>query len=263
MSNFISRWRIILAGAAAVAFWAWWTWTLNAHERRLKAGLGVKTGVFLRIARWARTNEGMLHLKYTMSRHALPFIYAGIVVAVGALAFNRLGFTLLVSMGEVCLNPAAHHVKLPINTPVTFLIKASDPCAGTGLKFEKGATYQLTIPKTTELLDGTIGTKHEIKSAGFSWRHPDAGLRMLFAIPLRRVMGENWFVPLAQVGDKGGHIYPLGANSTRITPDEDGALSLYVNDAVLGLPYMWPRFYENNRGNFEIVITKIETPERY
>jgi len=86
---------------------------------------------------------------------------------------------------------------------------------------------------------------------------------MSFAVPMRRLMTENWLRPIARTGRHADEEQPLGARSTRLKPQTTGELFLYVNDAVLGFPGTWSHFYTNNRGTVEVEIRMISEPASY
>jgi hypothetical protein len=68
------------------------------------------------------------------------------------------------------------------------------------------------------------------------------------AVPLRRVLREPWFKPIARIGHTGNDLYPLDAADfskpgqgisalvAKITARRCGELFLFVNDAVLPFP---------------------------
>lgn len=262
-ANILRIMQIAVSVSAAFSFWLWWNWLLSAHERKVKTDQNIQTNLLLRYARWVRTQPMLIGCNQVWCRRFMPFAYASLIIVVGVLGFNRLGFSVLNAVGAVCLNPSVDQMDFPSTKTLTFQMNASDPCASTGVRLQKGATYRL-VTTARYLRDNGIGEiEPPINTSGFSWKRPDAGWMSLLAIPMRRVISENWLVPIAQVGDKSGTVYPLGPNSTRITPDETGILSFYMNDVVVGLPVLWSRAYEDNRGNYTVVITQVETPERY
>ena len=261
-ANMLRIAQISVSLAAAFSFWFWLNWLLSAHERKVTADQIIKANFLLRYARWVRTQPLLTVCNQTWSRQFLPFAYATVIMMMGILGINRVGFSVLNAVGAVCLNPSVDKMDFPIDKTLTFQMKASDPCAATGVRLQKGATYRI-VTTARYLRDQGIGETQAIDTSGFSWRHPDAGVLSLLTIPMRRVISENWLVPLAQIGDKSGTVYPLGPNDTRITPEETGILSFYMNDIVIGLPVLWSRSYEDNRGNYTIVITQVNTPERY
>ena len=79
-------------------------------------------------------------------------------------------------------------------------------------------------------------------------------------LPLRRVLTEGWFVPAIRVGATGNPEYLHDGNIITIEPKGDGELFAYVNDAVVGLPWIWNWLYEDNRGRSSLGISVV--PQR-
>ena len=84
------------------------------------------------------------------------------------------------------------------------------------------------------------------------------GLLLTLAVPMRREIGANWFVPIAEIGTTNPMRIPL--HDDTFVAGQDGPLSLYVNDLILPCPG-WDCFYRNNAGGPATVrITRAETP---
>ena len=81
-----------------------------------------------------------------------------------------------------------------------------------------------------------------------------------WAVPIRRMLGERWFVPIARVGDVGNEEFPLVQTVTRISPRQDGTLFVFVNDAVLGVPKWWQLFYRWNKGTAAVTVKRVAEP---
>lgn len=86
-------------------------------------------------------------------------------------------------------------------------------------------------------------------------------------IPFRRSISEDWFKPIARIGESGSDEYPLNPKDkesdddtlvAEITARRGGKLYLFVNDAVLPVPNAWQFFYKNNRGTANVVVSPID-----
>ena len=134
-------------------------------------------------------------------------------------------------------------------------------CQSMGVYLERGARYLITFESTTSFRDGGIKAEK-----GFYSSEPDNPLQaavMFAAIPLRRELMQPWFRIVARFGGQGGE-------ETFLVPDpsdkylinevirapRDGELFLFVNDAVIGIPGLYGRFYENNQGSTRVVIRR-------
>ena len=112
-----------------------------------------------------------------------------------------------------------------------------------------GAWSDWTIPITTP--------------AGFSSLDAPGGsaiqtILLTLAVPLRRELGANWLVTVAEIGTTNPLRIPLVSDT--FVAGQDGPLSLWVNDLHAAVP-AWDCFYRNNAGGPATVrITKAESP---
>jgi hypothetical protein len=108
----------------------------------------------------------------------------------------------------------------------------------------------------------------ETTPVGFrtSTRPMSQRLVLYSGILLRRIMFRPWFRLIARVGETGVDEYFLDPNKVseaaastpvykaRFTAERAGELFLYVNDAVIGFPWMTSYFYKNNSGTARISV---------
>ena len=79
---------------------------------------------------------------------------------------------------------------------------------------------------------------------------------MTLAVPLRRELGANWMMTVAEIGTTNPLRIPLSGDT--FEAGQSGPLSLWVNDALLPCPG-WDCFYRNNAGGPATVrITKAD-----
>jgi Uncharacterized alpha/beta hydrolase domain (DUF2235) len=134
-------------------------------------------------------------------------------------------------------------------------------CQSMGVYLERGVRYVITLESTTSFFDGNIEG-----SRGFS-SGESPGLwqkAVMFAgVPLRRELMQPWFRIVARFGAQGGEeTFLLPDSSDRylineqIRPRRDGELFLFVNDAVIGIPGLYGKYYENNKGSTRVVIRR-------
>jgi hypothetical protein len=89
-------------------------------------------------------------------------------------------------------------------------------------------------------------------------------LQFYSAIFLRRILFRPWFRIIARVGETGVDEYfldPVPVTNTNpqvykatFPADRGGEVFLYVNDAVIGLPWIYDSFYPNNGGKAKVSI---------
>jgi uncharacterized protein (DUF2235 family) len=209
---------------------------------------------------------------------------AGFLVAVayGAIAMVSQGsFALRSSWGDVCAGSGA---LMPVESAVQATRwQTRELCKATGAELRKGATYRLhfTIPATAPWSDARV-------PAGPNGIDPDdVTLSMSFSVPFRRHLGQPWFKPMARIGSNGTDVYPLDPKptvpaplqattgvapgpkdtlfETEIVARTHGELFLYVNDAVLQLPFYpgsarW--FYNSNHGSADVLVELVQAPSR-
>ncbi len=73
---------------------------------------------------------------------------------------------------------------------------------------------------------------------------------------------EPWYRVTARYGSKGAAEQFIAFDPTErtykintiVTPNRDGELFLYVNDAVIGIPWLYDWFYKNNTGKTKVLI---------
>jgi uncharacterized protein (DUF2235 family) len=141
------------------------------------------------------------------------------------------------------------------------VFRTSELCQSMGVYLERGARYLITLENTKSFRDGGIEAEK-----GFYSSEPDNPLQaaaMFAAIPLRRELMQPWFRIVARFGGQGGE-------ETFLVPDpsdkylinevirapRDGELFLFVNDAVIGIPGLYGKFYGNNEGSTRVVIRR-------
>jgi hypothetical protein len=234
-----------------------------------------------RAVEWLRTRAAYKTFFRFLTWKLAPFLFL-VVVGYGAIAIaSQSLFALRSSWGGVCAG--AGDLK-PVELGVQVIQwKTRDLCKGTGAELRKGATYRLrfTIPASDPWFDASV-------PAGPNGIQPeDVTLGMSLGVPLRRHLGQPWFKPMARINSRGTDVYPLDpkptvpasplpknadptANNeivfeTEIVARTQGELFLYVNDAVLRVPFypdsaLW--FYKNNKGGTDVRIELVQAPSR-
>jgi hypothetical protein len=184
--------------------------------------------------------------------------------------FSWLAFGTANTLGLVCRGTGGVEVqaavqpdqatasKPPAATPVT--MDTQKVCNATGMKVTQGERYQITLTVTAPWQDDEDG---ETTPNGFN-RH-QAGWVQLLGVPYRRLIWSNWFATILRVGgpgfeehllkfdDKGNSVF-----TTDFVPRSSGEVFLYVNDSVIGLPWIYSLFYWNNHGTADVKLEKLE-----
>jgi hypothetical protein len=234
------------------------------------------SNVGLRIARFFRTNGRARRVQTFLVRQMIPFFFIALICLTGFYAMNWLAFAVVSAAGEVCApTDAAKLVSLEPGKVKTLRFDIADPCFATGIRLTAGTKYRITFSHPTDWHDGGIDladlpvrqpngqTRPRLPTEGYATFDKGVPLYLLAGVPMLRVAGENWLKPIARIGVYGHVEYPLGPNATLIEPQRTGELFFYVNDAVLGVPDLWDRFYPNNSGSVTVEIRPVEAPTSY
>ena len=135
-------------------------------------------------------------------------------------------------------------------------------CAPTGLKVRTGFKYEIAITMSEPWEDAgravtPIGYRTSTIESAKRWR----GYATIF---LRRILFRPWFRLIARVGETGVDEYfldPLPVSNTdpqvyraRFTADRSGEIFLYVNQAVIGLPWVCGWFYGDHKGKAKVTV---------
>ena len=206
---------------------------------------------------------------FAVARHyVLPTAFGWTVLLVAALVgtglMNRLVFETASGFGALCSGSGG----VPVTGPVQRHFVPRDFCFDTGLTLEAGSRYKAVVSVNAvdghDPLDASAGVRTS-SPAGFNAVSPGLSLaqRIAFAasIPFRRVVAENWMVPLARIGATGTDQYPLTEGSTEFTARGTGQLFLFVNDAILPIGpggWGWTRaYYSNNAGTVTLTLSRV------
>lgn len=214
-----------------------------------------------------RTSRGLLGTYRVLTRTVAPFLFALALLAGGVAGVSRGLFEVVSSFGWAC--PGSPAPRVVGAEAVTVDFGTAEPCQATGYALERGKRYAITLQATAPWSDNDIPVPDVLRgftSAEASAKHWRSAAIMYAASPLKRSLGRNWFQPIARIGTYGKDQYSLGERPIRARTD--GELFLFVNDAVLGVPNVWPvstvwsRFYPNNRGRATVTIRRIDPVSR-
>jgi len=188
-----------------------------------------------------------------MSQHVFPFVFGVgallLLVLIVLATVNRGAFALAGAFGTTCRANGTPVTDVDGTWRLTF--PSDELCYTTGVLLERGRKYkvQIALPE-----GGWSDASHSVATpAGFG--SMEGGPVFLLALPFRRVLTAQWFVPMARIGSHGAEYHPLDRNAVEITPRRTGQLFLFVNDAI-GLPPAWRYFYANNKGRAAVTITR-------
>jgi uncharacterized protein (DUF2235 family) len=198
------------------------------------------------VYRW-RTNPAYRVTVQAFSHRIFPFVFGFgallVLILIVAGTVNRAAFAVASAAGRICedtatLRPASAAGTWEINDFVN-----SNLCFATGVFIERRARYRMTLA----LPDGgwRDGPLPVDTPSGFgSGERP---MPFLLALPFRRVLTAQWFVPMVRIGSMGAEYHRLNQDTIEFSTRRSGQLFLFVNDALGPWPF-WTSFYDNNCG---------------
>ena len=213
-----------------------------------------------------RTNAAYQWTIWFIKRHLAPFLFAAAFLYLGLAFASHLIFNFEDAAGLICRGTDANNLKRlepgEESGPVKFSI--ANICTASGINLEHGGIYLLTVKQDGPWHDGSIATG----TRGFY--SVDVNLKAPAAIsltwPLKRDYLRPWFRVIARVGSTGSYETfldpapppaPEGILQQSLRPERSGELFLYVNDAVLALPWLQDIFYRNNSGTATLTVKRL------
>ena len=300
LPNFVKPWLDafrntpgrFLGGVIAVGVLMYASGWMQGHIRdlmrqiwRVPGAPAVQPSGFVYRLRTAGTYQAFFYL---LKHWILPAFFALLIfvcLAYAALVvINRISFAAMDLTGQVCSPSKATQ---PVGASGTATVDAAKLCNATGLAVAQGKSYRLTLvvtepfedhrqldesdPERAKEIDKEIdkGTDKGIETDPQGFGFDKMLWQQALALPVRRLVGSNWFATVLRVGNRGfGEIVPTfqrkwssqgGASFvTTFRARKTGELFVYVNDAVLGIPGVADTFYRNNKGKAELTIEPVE-----
>jgi len=206
-----------------------------------------------------------------MKRWILPVFFAAcffvILAYAGFVVYGRSYTTWQLVNGNVCTASGATQQIGTANSKIDFTTKKA--CNATRLLVKQGERYCIRFVSNTTWRDGETVTG--LEGITFS----EAGWYQRLGIPLRRLVFEPYFRPIARIGSSGADEYALAPQSAQagipsldnlhveIRARTSGELFLFVNDVLLPPPYEIDKlYYKNNMGTALVYVNKLERNER-
>ncbi len=145
------------------------------------------------------------------------------------------------------LHESAQAKVLAVNQSHTVSVLSKLKYNWSGIKLEKGSTYQFSCKQGDSWLDGDI----ECGAQGWSTDQLP-GFKEFFVDRFekhRRVPDANWFELIGALGDEDDNLFRIGDGSNHYTSTDTTDLHLFANDLKSK--------YGNNEGLLEVTITRI------
>jgi uncharacterized protein (DUF2235 family) len=218
---------------------------------------------------------------YLLKHWILPSIFAFLIfvflTALVVALVNRVSFAVFDATGQVCI--ASPIPPQPVTGSANAKFETGTLCSATGLAVEKNRSYQITLVVTDPWEDGhNFNEPDPAKAKGIETGPKGFGFErmtsaMWLGLPIRRLVGSNWFATILRIGNRGfGEVVltyerkesprcqcPSTTSYTaKFKARKSGEVFVYVNDAVIGVPGYFDTFYSNNKGKADLTLQLLE-----
>jgi uncharacterized protein (DUF2235 family) len=195
-------------------------------------------GLLLGLARKARQSPRAVKYYRFTARTVAPAVFLVSCAIIAASMVHRAAFDLLSTAGAYCRSAETTHEtretqdeKLSTNRPT--VVRTDQMCNPTGLTLVAGRKYRIRLEMSEDWFDKSVHT--DVR--GFA----ADGIRHYLASPLKRWWRENWFQPIARIGELGNYEHVLQAAAplpvvrfTNCSTTEEKHLSAW--DAIKDIP---------------------------
>ncbi len=273
---------LFLVMAGVVVGLMFWSSTIASHTSNLMASIWRKTpeapsGLPDNWIYHLRSHPLYIGFHDALKRKIAPAFFAVMFVYLGLAIASHLSYDVLDVAGFTCVHgdtdPVAKvlAVDQQIEQPIEF--KTSDLCKATGILLEHRGHYYVTIQpgnkkgEDKQWFNGIA--RIGIPVGGFSSKDRAPWYEQVYLslfLPLRREFTQDWFRIVLRFGHVGGEetFYQPDPYDTKIqfniaptiAPDDKEELFIFVNDAVIGVPGLYDRFYRNNRGTARLIVKR-------
>lgn len=240
--------------AATMAFGKWLEWRILLRSSSATAHMSGRTprpipfGPLSRIARAFRTSPALVRVYLAFTRKVTPAIALVVSLLLLAVLANRLLYEIAEAAGATCR--PAHK-----GQPTVFL--TSELCHATGQEVVAGRSYAVRM----EIQEPWTDASHPASPGGLTGS-PEGARVHRSAVFWKRSWSAPWFQPMVRVGHYGRDRYPVRFRavgehiwmSDTFTARSDGQVFVFVNDAVVAIPFLAGAFYWNNRGSARVMV---------
>jgi uncharacterized protein (DUF2235 family) len=214
-----------------------------------------------------RSSRAYIGFHEGLKRKVAPLFFALLFIYLGFGLLSHISFDILDVAGQTCLDhakdpkiPEAEPLKRGESKSIDFDI--SNLCTATGVELETdNAHYRLTVTPKGPWHNGVF----QIPAGGFSTDERATWYQRIYLtlfLPLRRELSQDWFRIGYRYGRVGGEEDfqepdpndPIIQQNVR--PTRGGALFVFINDAVIGIPGLYDLPYRFNQGAATLKIER-------
>ena len=281
--------QLAVASLALLLLSLWRVYRLRKLEAMPAiAGAGpVPTTFTLALANRARNSVLLVKLYQCVCVDIIPMTCVVLFIGFAGLAINRALFDAELASGLLCNAERANSAQSPSK------FETRDFCWSSGITLQKDATYLLTLKTPGNWFDanerGDVGGFPTDTSKHYEATLLKRNWSEWWFKPIARIgeTGSDEYIlepinPFAPHGYANGLLHeapssraavsPASASkavaedptpadrmifSAKITAHKAGKLFLYVNDAVLAIPFLNGYFYSNNFGDAEVTVDRL------
>ena len=211
--------------------------------------------------RTSRLYQALLNLN---RRHIVPALLTLLLVWFGTTLVSHFLFNAADSFGVFCQGtPQGKLMAVDKGVPQPALpFETRSICSPTGLTVRTGFKYEIDVTMTEPWLDDARPTTPVgYRTSTMSGLDRAGGYATIF---LRRILFRPWYRLIARVGETGVDEYfldpvPLSGTNPQVyrasfAAQRSGEVFLYVNDATMGLPWLYHWFYGDNVGKANVTV---------
>ena len=213
-----------------------------------------------------RTNWIYQGIVGVAKNYVIPFASALLLVWLGVTGAGHLLFNIADSAGLFCAETGKAK-PLAEGKQVNLSFSPSNPCFPTKVLVDRGQQYEVIINVSNE--SKWKNDKFPTDPRGYRTAQSDwwSIFPSYAAMPLRRVIFRRWFTVIARIGATGSYedfLDPRVSDEPNVfcgvteVTKRRGELFLYVNDAIIPVPWISNIFYGDNVGGANIVIKRVD-----
>lgn len=231
----------------------------------------------LGIARSIRENSVARAVYRAARDYVVPGIFLIGAAYLSIAVLNKISYQVFAAAGEVCPRigrsdqgvPQQDDARLPQDLVATGTFKLSDGCWNSGIRLDGGVTYRIKLRIAEPWLDR--GERSDVRGFLAGDAKTESPIVYFMFNPFKRHWSEPWFKPIARIGRRGNEEYVLNPLQPErrqsatvdtlfavIKPERPGPLYIFVNDAAVGVPGLFHRFYRNNHGTAEVEVDRVD-----
>jgi len=252
---FVSGAFALLGGLAASAVgYVAFAYRLSQQLRQRKEEL---PGLALWIAIRARRSRALEWLRLWVTRSLVPVAFAALLVVTVVIGFNRASFAILDGLDAVCRWTKDGELSLQPGQTKEAIFDPSAACNETTIVLDSGVNYEIEVANTVVTFTdpdrngSKVITQDYLELPKVSW------LKRL-ALPLRRDISRPWYVPVIRLSSPAREEFAISKRGSLVRPREAGKLYIFINDAVLGLPFGWDLLYRRSDKPWKVRVTNVD-----